>query len=97
MLSSESDLDLSLSDLAKCYVMNKAHQIKNRFAYIHHSTLYVSHLSANGDQLINGFYFELHKTHVLTNSPRYLNLDSGQFSVEKGTETAVKEVAATKT
>lgn len=48
-----------MSDLARCFVMNKTHQLKSRYAYINDMTLFVTYLSDNGEQLIVALSIEL--------------------------------------
>ena len=54
-----SDEGPILSDLAKCYVMNKSHQLKSRLIYISDMTLYVTYVSDDGEQLVVALSVEL--------------------------------------
>ena len=51
-IATESDDGPDISELAKCYVMNKSLQLKSRLVYISDMTLYITYLSEEGDQLI---------------------------------------------
>ena len=84
VLTAESDEGPALSELAKCYVMNKSHQLKSRLAYINDMTLYVTYLSENGDQLIVALSVELDKSHVMTDNPRYINILTSKISSVTG-------------
>ena len=50
-IATESDEGTDISELAKCYVMNKSLQLKSRLVYINDMTLYITYLSEEGDQL----------------------------------------------
>ena len=58
-LSQDNQSGPTMSDLARCFVMNKTHQLKSRYAYINDMTLFVTYLSDNGEQLIVALSFEL--------------------------------------
>ena len=93
-LSQDSDNGPTMSDLVKCYVMNKTHQLKSRFAYISDMTLFVTYLSENGEQLIVALSIELLKSHVMTDTPRFINKSTGKITTAKEAAAAA-EVAPT--
>ena len=60
--------------------MNKSLQLKSRHVYINDMTLYVTYLSEEGDQLIVALYVQLHKSHIMTDSLRYFDMEAGKFT-----------------
>ena len=94
-LSKDDQSGPTMSDLTRCYVMNKTHQLKSRFAYINDMTLFVTYLSDNGEQLIVALSIELLKAHVMTESPRFFNRKTGKVSMLTDAANAANEEAPT--
>ena len=78
-----------MSDLCKCYVMNKSHQIKSRLVYIKDMQLYVTYVSDDGNSLVVALSVDLERSHAMTDTPRLIKANNDEISdISKYTESA---------
>lgn len=80
MKSAASSVGPTMSDLCKCYVMNKSHHIKSRLVYIDNMQLYVTYLSEDGESLVVALNVDLKNSHAMTDAPRAIKMTKDEIA-----------------